>query len=376
MSKIPVFALEHYLLQHEHKAEFSLCNSGLDSLTLTELLAGADEETRLVWEQQNLGYSEPQGHPLLREEIASLYDNLAWESVNTFAGASEAIFVGAQALLSADDHAIVITPCYQSLKSIPESICPITTVSLQPLDGEWQLDVDAIRQAVRPNTRALVMNFPNNPTGALPDRSVLDELIALAREFGLYIFSDEVYRGLEQPGVAAWPPIVDVYEKGISIGSLSKLYAMPGARIGWLASHDEPFMETVTNLKHYTTICNNSSGELLGIMALRGKADILTRNRAVLTPRYTLLKDFLNQHNDLFDWIPPRAGCLIFPSLKRGLNAERFAMDLLNEAKVLVLPGQVYDFPGEHLRVSFAGKTLPEALHGLGAFIESSVLVH
>jgi aspartate/methionine/tyrosine aminotransferase len=375
MSSIPIFALENYLLQHEYKAEFSLCNSGLDSLTLTELLAVCDSETRTLWEEQSLGYSEPQGHPLLREELAALYQDLPVDSVVTFAGASEAIFCGLQALLSADDHCIVVTPCYQSLKSVPESICATTTVSLQPVAGQWQLDVESIREAIQPNTRVLVMNFPNNPTGALPEQDVLDEIIALAREFDLYIFSDEVYRGLEHPGVAPWPPLVDVYEKGISVGSLSKLYAMPGVRIGWLASCDEAFMDAVTNLKHYTTICNNSSGELLGVMALRAKQEVLSRNRAVLMPRYTLLKDFLEAQADWFEWIPPRAGCLIFPRLKRGLNAERFALELLDEQKVIVVPGQVYDFPGEYLRLSYAGKTLPEALQRLGSFIGQHCLV-
>lgn len=382
MTTIPVFILENYLLQHEHKAEFSLCNSGLDSLSLSELLSLADEETLTVWEQQSLGYSEPQGHPWLREAINALYTSLSQDSVDgvvTFAGASEAIFCGLQALLNPGDHCIVVTPCYQSLKSVPESICETSLVALQPLDGEWRLDLDQIREAIRPNTRALVMNFPNNPTGALPDRAVLDELIALARAFDLYIFSDEVYRGLELPleisNAQPWPPLVDVYEKGISVGSLSKLYAMPGVRVGWLASRDLDFMDRVTGLKHYTTICNNSSGELLGVMALRASDALLARNTDVLMERYGLMQDFLNRHVDLFEWIPPRAGCLVFPRLKQGLGAETFALDLLHENKVLVLPGQVYDFPGEYLRLSYAGKTLPQALQGVDTFIAKHCLV-
>jgi len=384
MHNQPVFALEQYLLKYEHKAEISLCNSGLDPLTLSQLLAVCDSETRALWEQQMLGYSEPQGHPLLRAEIASLYEcsNEVSDGAKQklapvlFAGASEAILCGLSALLSADDHCIVITPCYQSLKTVPQKLCETTTVSLQPEDGQWRLDLSAIREAIQPNTRAVVINFPHNPTGALPERAILDELVALARQYGLYLFSDEVYRGLEMPGVEPWPPLANVYERGISVGSLSKLYALPGVRTGWLACPDSAFLEAASGLKHFTSICNNTPGEILSLIALRARHALVPASKAALSSHFEQMEAFLNRHADLFEWIPPQAGCLIFPQLKRGMSAERFALDLLYTQKVLVLPGQVYDFPGEALRLSFAGRTLPQALQGVENFIGQMALVH
>jgi aspartate/methionine/tyrosine aminotransferase len=369
MNTLPVFALEHYLLQYEHLAALSLCGSGLDSLSLKELLAFGDDETLALWEQQTLGYSEPQGHPGLRQEVGHLYPGLATDSVVLFSGAAEAIWCGLQALLSPGDHCIVITPCYQSLRSIPENRCATTTIALQATAHEWILDMPAVRAAIRPNTRMLVMNFPNNPTGALPSPNVLMELIALARERGLYIFSDEVYRGLELGSTPAWPALAEAYEKGVSIGSLSKLFALPGLRCGWLACQDQSVLARVTGLKHYTTICNNTPGEILALMALRAKPAIIPQNRAVLGPRYSMMQAFLNRHAALFDWIPPQGGCLVFPSLKGSLSAAQFALDLLKEEKVLALPGQLYDFPGQHLRLSYAGKTLPQALQRVENFI-------
>lgn len=375
MKTLSSFVLEKYLLQHEHKARLSLCNSGLDGLNLRDILAVSTEATQALWERQSLGYSEPLGHPQLRQEVSRLYAGLEPEHVTIFAGAAEAIYCGLHALLSPEDHCIVVTPCYQSLKSVPESVCEVSTVSLQPVERQWRLDTHAIRQAIRPNTTALILNFPNNPTGALPEHTVLDELVILAREFNLYLFSDEVYRGLELPGVEAWPAMADIYEKGVSVGSLSKLYGMPGTRVGWLACPDENLMSRVVGRRHYTTICNNGAGELLALMALQGRDKLLPRNKAVLLPQYAILRDFLERHDDLFDWIDPQAGCLVFPRLKRGLKAERFALDLLHETGVLILPGQVYEFPGEYIRLGYAGKTLPQALERFESFIAKARLI-
>ena len=384
MNNLPPFALEQYLLQHEHKAELSLCSSGLDSLTLAELLAVSDADTLALWERQALGYSEPQGDLRLREEIGLQYDGLPAHLVALFTGAAEAILCGLSALLTPQDHAIVITPCYQSLKSVPASICAITEIPLQILDHVWTLDLEALRQAIQPNTRVLVINFPNNPTGALPSDAVRQELITLAREYDLYIFCDEVYRGLEREGIPPWPPMVTAYEKGISVGSLSKLYAMPGVRCGWLACRDQSVLDKAVGLKHYTSICNNGPGELLALMALRAQSVLIPHNRAVLAPRFELMRQFLARHASLFDWVAPQGGCLVFPRLNRkfcavhgpegeGVRsgvAERFALDLLTVEKVLILPGQLYDFPGEALRLSFASKTLQQALERVDRFIQ------
>ncbi len=373
MNNLPPFTLEQYLLQHEHKAELSLCSSGLDSLTLRELLAFGDSETLTLWEKQTLGYSDPQGAPRLRDEIGRLYASLPARSLGLFSGAAEAIFCGLSALLTPQDHAIIITPCYQSLKSVPASICGITEIPLQMREQTWELDIRSIEQAIQPHTRVLVMNFPNNPTGALPSDTLRQALIALARAHDLYIFSDEVYRGLELADTPQWPPMVDAYEKGISVGSLSKLFAMPGVRCGWLACRDQSILEKAVGFKHYTTICNNGPGEILALMALRAHAEIIPRNRSVLAPRFVLMHQFLERHPAVFDWVAPQGGCLVFPRLilqgdSSGI-AERFALDLLAAEKVLVLAGQLYDFPGEFLRLSYASKTLPQALERLERFI-------
>jgi len=203
--QIRPFALERYFAEHEFSAELLLCSSDVEPYALRELLALADDETRALWDGLTLGYTETAGHPLLRAEIAALYPGLEVDDVLVFAGAQEAIYAFAQAALGADDHAVVVTPDYQSLHEVARAAgADVSTVELEH-DSGWALDLDDVRRALRPDTAAIVVNFPHNPTGAHIDRATLDGLVAIAEEAGALLFSDEVYRWLEHPPAEMLP---------------------------------------------------------------------------------------------------------------------------------------------------------------------------
>src|SRR5918994_1081924 len=188
--------LNAFLAALEPRAESLLSTSDVEPYLLVDLLALADEPTRRLWEGLALGYAAPGGHRLLREEVASLYPGVEAEHVVVCAGADEALFLLLNAMLGPGDHAIVLYPAYEPLYELAAATgAQVTCVSLDP-DG-WTLDIDAVRAQLRPNTRALVVNFPHNPTGALPPRGTLDALLALAAEAGANPVSDEVYRLLE-----------------------------------------------------------------------------------------------------------------------------------------------------------------------------------
>jgi aspartate/methionine/tyrosine aminotransferase len=184
------FALERYFAEHEFTAELLLCSSDVEAYALRELLALADDETRGLWEGLSLGYTETAGHPLLRAEIAALYPGLEADDVLVFAGAEEAIFAFAHATLGGDDHAVVVTPDYQSLHEVARAAgAEVSTVELEH-DSGWALDLDDVRGALRPDTRAIVVNFPHNPTGAHIDRGTLGGLVEIAEEADAHLFSD------------------------------------------------------------------------------------------------------------------------------------------------------------------------------------------
>lgn len=358
---LPAFELEEYLLAHESRATISLCASSLETVSLSRLLSLADEETRALWDGLVLDYSQPQGLPMLKAEISQQYKAILPESVCIFAGAAEAIMCTLQGLLTTDDHAIVVTPCYQSLETIPASLCEVTSISLDEADG-WSLRLDAVEAAVRPNTKLIVINFPNNPTGALPDWPTLAALIELARRHNLYLFSDEVYRGMEIDPADRLPAIADCYERGISICSISKPYGLPGLRVGWVASQDASVIDAATAVKHYMSICPNSTGEVLALMALRAQTQILDKNLSIMRRNLRHIDQFFAQHCDLFKWQIPKGGCIGFPQLLSSESAGQFAERLLQEEGVLILPGHVYRWGNHHFRISYGKANMSDAL--------------
>jgi aspartate/methionine/tyrosine aminotransferase len=368
--RLPDFRLERYFARWEFQADSLLCASDIDGCSLDELLSLADEECRALWGNLRLGYTESPGHPLLRQEIASLYDEVSSDEILCFAGAEEAIFILANILLGPGTHAVVAWPAYQSLYEVARSTG--TEVTLLPLDPVgWTLDPEALRRVVRPSTRLIVINFPHNPTGALADRKTFLACLEIARETGCALLSDEVYRNLEFDPAERLPAAVEVSGNGISLGVMSKAFGLAGLRIGWIASRNSDLLHRVAAFKDYTTICNSAPSEILALIALRARETILARNRELVAQNLSHLDGFFAAHEDLVSWVRPRAGSVAFPRLARGISAEEFCRGLLEKESVLLLPGSVFEYPDEHFRIGFGRKNLPEALSGLERFIEA-----
>ena len=191
------FKLETFFARWEFTVRYLLCSSDVEPVSLRDLLALAEPEHRALWDDLSLGYTESRGHPELRREIAALYREVSPDQVIVCSGAEEAIFVVMNVVCRAGDHAVVVTPCYQSLFTIPRAAgAEVTAV---PLDRErgWALDLDRLAAAMTPRTRLIVVNFPHSPTGALLDRASFDRLVGLAERTRAYLFCDEVYRLLE-----------------------------------------------------------------------------------------------------------------------------------------------------------------------------------
>jgi aspartate/methionine/tyrosine aminotransferase len=362
------FQLERYFARHEFSTPFLLCSSDVESYQLDELLALADEETAALWGRLGLGYTESAGHPLLRAEIARLYDGLCADDVLVFSGAEEAIFAFANVGLDRGDHAVVVWPAYQSLYELAGAAgAEVTLVRLEHEAG-WRLDVEAVRAAMRPNTRAIVVNFPHNPTGAHIDRPTLDALLELADEAGARLFSDEVYRWLELHPADHLPGAAELSERALSLGVMSKTFASPGLRIGWLATRDRALLERLGALKDYTTICNSAPSEILALIALRARDQVVARTRAIVDANLPLVDDFFARWRGVFEWVRPRGASIGFPRLLGRTPIDDFARELASSEGVLVLPGSLYDHPANHFRLGFGRRNLPEALTRLDRF--------
>ena len=336
------FALEVHFSKWEFNARHHLTASDMESLSLRDLLALGTDADREAFEATSLGYTETWGAPDLRAAIAATYDTMAQDNILTLAGAGEGLYALARVLLGPNDHAIVPTPNYQSAETVPAAICETTGVPMRIERGRWRLDIDAIKDAIRPNTRLISLNFPHNPTGALMPRADLGALITLARADGIYILCDEVYRGVELDPKLQMPQIADVYERGISLNVLSKAYGLPGLRIGWLASPDRDVLQRVERYKHYLSICNAAPAERLGMIALAAREQIFARNRALLQRNLTAFEALLADFPGLIDFSAPEGGCVAYPRYTGPGTVETFCADLIENHGILLLPAALY----------------------------------
>ncbi|MBW9063119.1 aminotransferase class I/II-fold pyridoxal phosphate-dependent enzyme [Rhizobium herbae] len=363
------FALETYMSRWEFVAKYNMTASDAESMRLPELLAMASDEDRADFENLSLGYTETFGAPALRQQIAVTYDTVGPENLICFAGAEEGIYVAMKVLLTADDHAIVITPNYQAAETIPLSICAVTGVALD-ISNDWELDVGLVERALRPNTKLISINFPNNPTGKILPRATFDALIGLCRKHGIWLFSDEVYRLIEKDETLRLPQAVDVYERGISLNVMSKAYGLPGLRIGWLASRDRDFLVRCERYKHFLSICNSAPSEILARIALKSRDRILARTRAIVRNNLGVLNDFFAEFPHLFDWREPDGGCVAFIRYRGADGVEEFTRRVVEEAGVFFLPSSVYrsdltPVPENCLRIGFGRQHVPEGLTAL-----------
>ena len=367
--RIAEFALERYFARWEFAVEHVLCASDLEGYPMAEVLALADDEARRLWDGLTLGYTESSGHPLLKREIAGLYDGLEAEDVLVFAGAEEGIFCLMNVTLGAGDHAIVTWPGYQSLYEIGRATGADVTLHELREDAGWAIDLDALRREVRPTTRLIVANAPHNPTGMQPDRATFDGLVAIAEDAGAILLMDEVYRYLEFDEADRLPAGAEAMPRGVSLGVMSKSFAMAGLRIGWLATRDRELLARCAAFKDYTTICSAAPSEILALIGLRARETVLARSRAIVADNLERLDVFFEDWADRFQWVRPRAGSVGFPRLTApGVAVDDWVAGLVEAEGVLLMPGSQFGVGGNHLRIGFGRTDLPVALDRLEAY--------
>ena len=377
MPTLPDFRLETHFAKWEFKARYHMTASDAESMSLSALLDMATPEDRGAFEEMSLGYTETFGAPDLRAAISGTYAAQTADQVLCFAGASEGIFAANTVLLDKDSHAIVVTPNYQSHESLPLAICEATGVPLDPEDG-WSLDIDRVADAIRPNTKLVTINFPHNPTGAILSTDRYQALIELCRKHGIYILHDEIFNGLGPSDATHLPFVADVYERGLSLGVMSKSFGLPGLRIGWIASKDQALLSKMERLKHYLSICNSGPSERLALIGLKNRDRILARNCAIVDENLPKWEAFFARHADLFDWQRPDGSCMAFPRYKGADGVEAFARTLVEEAGVLLLPSTIYaselgSTPTDRFRLGFGRTGLDEGLAAMEAHVMKNV---
>ncbi|MEL6273283.1 MAG: aminotransferase class I/II-fold pyridoxal phosphate-dependent enzyme, partial [Chloroflexota bacterium] len=261
---IQPFKLERYFAKYEFDVPYLLSSSDSEAISVPDLLVYASDERRAQWETLTLGYTESKGHPDLLAGIAAMYtDAITPENVIGLVP-EEGIYIAMQTLLSPGDHLISTAPGYQSLYEVARSNGCEVSLWMPDADNGWHFNVDALAALITPQTRMIAVNFPHNPTGALPTQADWERIVDLAREHDLILFSDEMYRFFEYDAEHRLPAACELYENGVTLCGLSKSFGLPGLRVGWLATQNRDFMQRFQVYKDYTTICGSAPGEILG----------------------------------------------------------------------------------------------------------------
>jgi aspartate/methionine/tyrosine aminotransferase len=368
--QIAPFRIEQYFGKYEFTAKYLLSSSDAESRTIADLLSletGAHDAFLKHW----CGYTETPGAPWLRETITTLYKNVRAADIFVVAAAQEAIFLFYHALLTAEDHVIVETPCYESALTLVKSTGASVSAWQRKSENNWAHDIAALESLLQRNTRAIYINTPHNPTGLLMPLEILQRVLAIAAKQGIYVFSDEVYRELEHDPSNRLPAACDLYDRAVSLGSMSKTYGLPGLRLGWLASRDHQILAKCTELKYYTTICSSAPSEFLTALALRHRDRIVDRNRQIVLRNLALLSAFLQRRSDLFSWTPPNASPIGFVHFKPAQDAHQFCETVVQQSGVLLLPGSVYDQP-RHIRFGYGRANMPESLSQLDNWLSKN----
>ena len=354
------FALERYFARYEFSAPYLLSSSDCDGIPMREILAMADDECRELWADLRLGYTESLGLPQLRAEIAGMYAGATADDVIVGAP-EELIFVAMNALLRPGDRVVCTYPGYQSLFEIARTIGCVVDLWQPREQGVWHFDFDDLGGMLRPGTRLVVVNFPHNPTGALPSRLEFATLVEAARAAGARVFSDEMYRLLEATPGERLPAACEAADDALSLSGMSKVYGMAGVRLGWVVTRDAEALRAMAEFKDYTTICSSAASEVLALIGLRARTALVERHRARIARNLAALEAFVARHGERFALAPPRAGSVCLLRLRDG-HATDFCRRLVDKAGIMVLPSSVFQFGDEHVRIGLGREDLPDVL--------------
>ena len=366
---LPAFGVEEWLNKWETKAKYDISQSSIKALTLEELieLDGTKVADFFVrYANTNLDYGAIEGSAEFKQLVAGLYRHVEADNILQMNGATGGNFLALYALVNPGDQVISMLPSYQQLYDIPKSLgAEVKFVRLKE-EANWDYDLDQLVKLVTPQTKLITLNSANNPTGTWLKADQVRRLAKIAASVDAYVLVDEVYEPLEAR--ENFLSIVDVYDKGIAVSSLSKTYSLPGLRIGWTASNKE-VADLFRKYRDYTTICGGVLNDALAVHALKNKDKILARNRKIVAENMQLVKEWVASEPKVA-LVEPESVSTAFIKLELKEDDYRFFTRLVKETGVLLVPGAAFGFPG-HARLGYCcqKEVLQAGLRRLSTFL-------
>ena len=367
--RLEQFSLERMQSTYENEVAFNLSESGVHPLTLAELVDDRNAATALM--NEALRYSQSNGTEPLRAAISALYPGATRDHVQVTSGGSEANYITTWNLVEPGDEVVMMVPNYMQAAGLARAFG--ASVKEWPLvtegDGtRWRLDLDALESLVSPRTKLIAICNPNNPTGTRFEAADLDRIAAIASRRGAWVLSDEIYRGAERDGRET-PSMWGRLERLIITSGLSKAYGLPGLRIGWIVA-PPPQIASLWSYHDYTTISPAALSDFLARHALEPgrRARILARTRGILNANFPVMAAWLDSHRDLFTYVPPDAGAIVYVRYRHSMNSTELVTRLRETKSVLIVPGDHFGMDG-YLRIGFGEKT-DYLRHGLDRLAE------
>ena len=367
--KIKPFAVEEWMNAWEVGAKYNIAETCVDSISMNELfeLTGEDKTeflNRLC--ARRLSYGDIEGLPEFRKGVCGLYKTLNIENIVPTHGASGANHHVFYSLISPGDRVVSIMPTYQQLYSIPESYGADVQILHLSKENNYLPDLEKLRRLVTPETKMICINNPNNPTGALMSEQILREIVEIARSADAWILCDEVYRHLSQED--GWcPSIVDLYEKGISVSSMSKVFSLAGLRLGWIATHDMSVVKSCLSHRDYNLVSCGVFDEMLAAAALKHSDKLLERSRKIVRENLQILDDWVSSEPHV-SYVKPQAGTTALVYYDLDISSYEFCEEMYKKTGAFVTPGDCFEVP-HSMRIGYAyGKQ--DLIDGLKAISE------
>ena len=367
--KIKPFAVEEWMNAWEVGAKYNIAETCVDSISMNELfeLTGEDKTeflNRLC--ARRLSYGDIEGLPEFRKGVCGLYKTLNIENIVPTHGASGANHHVFYSLISPGDRVVSIMPTYQQLYSIPESYGADVQILHLSKENNYLPDLEKLRRLVTPKTKMICINNPNNPTGALMSEQLLREIVEIARSADAWILCDEVYRHLSQED--GWcPSIVDLYEKGISVSSMSKVFSLAGLRLGWVATHDMSVVKSCLSHRDYNLVSCGVFDEMLAAAALKHRDKLLERSRKIVRENLQILDDWVGSEPHV-NYVKPKAGTTALVYYDLDISSYEFCEEMYKKTGAFVTPGDCFEVP-HSMRIGYAyGKQ--DLIDGLKAISE------
>lgn len=369
--KINPFKVEEWMNKFETGAKYNIAETCVDSISLNELWQITGVDGNRFWEEfgrKRLTYGYIEGNPEFLNGVCGLYETVCPENIIPTHGASGANHHVFYSLVNPGDRVISIMPAYQQLYSIPEAYGADVQIMHLRQDRQYLPDLDELRRLATPETIMICINNPNNPTGALISDRMLHEIAEIAGSVDAYVLCDEVYRHLTQEDIRC-ESIVDIYEKGISVGSMSKVFSMAGLRQGWIATHDMDVVRSCLSHRDYNLISCGMFDEAIAGIVLKHKEKLLARSREIIRTNLAVLDQWIAEEKHVY-YTKPQAGTTALVYYDLDIPSYEFCERMYYETGAFVTPGECFE--EEHsIRIGYANdpEILKDGLRAISRFI-------